>query len=313
MPVFSLSLPSLRQENAELVIKYIHDCSAGADYEVVVVSPFEVHGPRVVHVPEQAARGNCSAHADAYEASSGDYIITFTDDIIPTPGWLDGLQQTMEAREAERSPFCGGLQRANWLLFGTVYGLYYPYFPVLSRRSVEKIGGYFSRDYAAHFGDPDLAMRVWDAGGRCELITSAKIYGLLDRDRTDEAVHKQTSLGHDMATFQARWGEKYGEDFGRRLREFNIDYQLEDLYGTTYMANSVYVDAAIAAGAVSDQDLKATALTTLSTSKRRISELYDEAEEAGDRQRMNELTSELRGLALTIRRILAGGAEPPKE
>ena len=308
MPVFSLSMPSLRQDNAELVIKYIHDCSEGADYEIVVVSPFEIRGPRIKHVPEKEAHGNCSAHAEAYEASDGEYIITFTDDVIPTPGWLDGLQQNMEAREAEHFPFCGGLHRANWPIFGTVYGLYYPYFPLLSRRSVEKIGGYFSRDYSAHFGDPDLALRVWDAGGRCEIITSAKIYSLHHLDKTNEAYHKRTAGQRDMDTFQARWGGKYGRDFGQGLRQFNIDYELEDLFGTTLMANNVFIEEALARDDMSEDDLKATALTTLTTNERRITAMYEEAEGAGDAERMRRLTEDLRGLALQTRRILSGGS-----
>ena len=307
MPVFSLSLPSLRQDNVELVIKYIHDCSAGADYEIVVVSPFEISGPRIKHVLEKEARGNCSAHAAAYAASAGEYIITFTDDIIPTPGWLDGLQQTMEAREALHFPFCGGLYRANWPIFGTIYGLFYPYFPVLSRRGVEKIGGYFSRDYAAHFGDPDLALRVWDAGGRCELVTSAKIYSLHQLDRTNEAHHKGTAGQRDMDTFQTRWGGKYGEGFGKELRDFNIDYKLEDLFGATYMSNKVFIEEALARDDISEDDLKATALTTLSTSARRITEMYEQAALEGDDERMKRLTEDLRGLALQTRQILAGG------
>ena len=308
MPLFSLSLPTLRQENAELVIKYIHDCSAGYDYEIVVVSPFEIRGPQIRHVPEPEARGNCSAHAAAYAASSGEYVITFTDDIIPTPGWLDGLQQTMEAKEAQHFPFCGGLHRANWLIYGTVYGLYYPYFPVLSRRSAEQIGGYFSEDYAAHFGDPDLAMRVWDAGGRCELIISAKIYGLLQFDRTNQAEHKQTSGERDMAMFKARWHARYGEAFGEGLRDFNIDYQLEDLYGATYMANAVFIEEALSRGDVSQEDLTATALTTFANSRRRITAMYETAAQEQDRARMNQLAEDLRGLAHKARHIIAGGA-----
>ena len=313
MPLFTLSLPTLRKENAELVIRQIHKHSAGFDYEIVVVSPFEMQGPRIKHVPEPEARGNCSAHAAAYEASGGEYIITFTDDIIPTPGWLDGLQQLLEAREAEHLPFCGGLHRANWPIFGTVYGLYYPYFPVLSRRSVEAIGGYFCRDYAAHFGDPDLAMRVWDAGGRCELIPSARIYTLHQLDRTNEALHKRTSGERDMATFQARWRPGYGKEFGEGLRQFNIDYKLEDLFGATYVANAAYIERASARGEISNDDIVATAMTVLSTSRRRIEALYAEAARAGDNARMKVLTEELRGLALQTRKILAGGTVELRE
>ena len=307
MPLFSLSLPSLREENAELVIRHIEAHSAGVDYEIVVVSPFEIRGPRIVHVLEEEPLGNCSAHAAAYEASSGEYIITFTDDIIPTAGWLDGLPELLQAREAEHFPFCGGMHRANWLIFGTVYGLYYPYFPVLSRRSVEAIGGYFSRDYQAHFGDPDLAMRVWDAGGRCELMPGVKIYALHQLDQTDVAFHKRTSGARDMAAFQARWAEMYGGDYGERLRDFNVDYNLEDLYGATYMANRTYVQSAALRGDISEEDLKASALTTLAFSRRRIEVNYTEAEAAGDTERLKRLTDDLRQLALQTRHILAGG------
>ena len=310
MPVFSLSLPTLRRQNLELVLEHIHHCSQGADYEVVVVSPFEVAGERLVHVPEEQASGNCPAHAAAYEASSGEYIITFTDDIIPTPGWLDGLQQLMEHKETRHFPFCGGLHRANWQIFGTVYGLYYPYFPVLSRRSAEHLGGYFSRDFAAHFGDPDLAMRVWDRGGRCELLPEVQIYGLHQLDCTDESHHKCTSLERDSRVFQAKWKERYGTDFGHQLRDFNIDYQIEDLYGRTYMANRVYLGQALQQGKISDEDLKTTTLTTLATSMRQINRFYEEATRDHDTARIVRLTTELRQLADRSKRILAGELRP---
>ncbi|MBF0323468.1 MAG: glycosyltransferase family 2 protein [Alphaproteobacteria bacterium] len=163
--LISIILPTIRPDLAGAALQSIVACSDDVRYEIVVVSPFPVQGKNIVHVKEEVPKGNCAAHAMGYQASSGDIIVAMSDDHIALDGWLTPVQSFIEQRETQYFPFCAGINRPQSPWFGAVYGLYYPYFPVLSRQSAEAIGGFFSPDFTAHFGDPDLAMRVWKAGG----------------------------------------------------------------------------------------------------------------------------------------------------
>ena len=235
MPTFSISLPSLRPQMLVDTVRAIHAASAGHDYEILAVCPFGIEGTRLVHVPEAAPRGNCAAHALAWEASRGDIIVAFSDDHRPEPGWLDPLAAAVATGEAEAFPFAGGLGRSGVPWFGTVYGLYYPYFPVMSRRSVEAIGGWFSPAYVAHFGDPDIGMRVWRAGGRCALIAAARIVPQPVSAEQDAAVpFKSKSFPADMTTFLKTYHRDHGAGFPPDMGQINHDYDLKHLKDGTF-------------------------------------------------------------------------------
>ncbi|MCG5239751.1 glycosyltransferase family 2 protein [Azospirillum doebereinerae] len=229
MPTFSIILPTLRQPLAEVAVRAILDASAGQSIEIVLVAPFALEHPCVRNVLETERRGNCSAHATGYEASTGDIIVAMSDDHLPLPGWLDGLAKRIEEREKLDFPFLGGMNRPDCPFFGTVYGLYYPYFPVLSRRSAEDVGGWFSRDYRAHFGDPDLAMRVWAMGGRCELLPGDHLLVNRDEDPDSQSDHKTGSLETDYATFLGKYHRAFGGRFPQQFRQINFDYHLSEL------------------------------------------------------------------------------------
>ncbi|HEY0835278.1 MAG TPA: hypothetical protein VGE72_15345 [Azospirillum sp.] len=235
MPKISITLPSLRARMLIDTIQSLYAASVGHELEIVVVSPFEVEGPFVRHVPEGEPRGNCAAHALGYEASSGDIVIAMSDDHRAVPGWLDGLADTVAERESRFFPFAGGLARPNCPHFGAAYGLYYPYFPVMSRRSIEAAGGWFSRAFTAHFADPDLGLRVWRAGGRCELLPDARILAVPVSDAENAAVpFKSKAFPQDFATFARTYHAGHGAGFLPDLREICADYPIEYLSDGTF-------------------------------------------------------------------------------
>ncbi|RJF83671.1 glycosyltransferase family 2 protein [Azospirillum cavernae] len=236
MPTFSIILPTLRQPLAEAAIRAIQEHSVGHDYEIVLVAPFAIDAPRVVSVIETERRGNCTAHATGYAASSGDVIVAMSDDHLALPGWLDGVAETIAAKEKLDFPFLGGLNRPDHPHFGVIYGLYYAYFPVMSRRSVEEVGGWFSTDYRAHYGDPDLAIRVWALGGRCELLPGDHLATNPDEDPDSQSIHKQTSMAADVATFATKYHRAFGGGFPLDFGQINFDYHISELRDMTFIA-----------------------------------------------------------------------------
>ncbi|OAN44906.1 glycosyltransferase family 2 protein [Magnetospirillum moscoviense] len=236
--LISIILPTIRPDLAGAALQSIVACSDDVRYEIVVVSPFPVQGKNIVHVKEEVPKGNCAAHAMGYQASSGDIIVAMSDDHIALDGWLTPVQSFIEQRETQYFPFCAGINRPQSPWFGAVYGLYYPYFPVLSRQSAEAIGGFFSPDFTAHFGDPDLAMRVWKAGGggRCELLYEANLAPNKLVPTSKESAHKHTSLEKDLATFTALYHQDFGRGFSRDLKDINSNYAIHHLRDRTFMA-----------------------------------------------------------------------------
>lgn len=220
----SVILPTLHPEAARATADSVYAAMAhlpGLDFEIVACSPERVQGPRVVHVPEDTPEGSVAANLKALAASSGDLLLNLSDDVVLHPLAIRdalGCLLTREAIEGARPMLIG----IHWLfenddkgMIGTVWGRYYPYY-FLMRRS-ERVG-WMDRAYISHFADPDVAMKVYDAGGSCHLSP-----GILYRISQPDGPHKMASMARDMATFQMRWGAKFGGGWGTALREFNVD------------------------------------------------------------------------------------------
>src|SRR5438445_2885725 len=66
MAKLSIILPSVFHGDVAATIKSFEENTKSLDYEIVVVSPFEVARPRVVWVPERNPRGNVAANVEAF-------------------------------------------------------------------------------------------------------------------------------------------------------------------------------------------------------------------------------------------------------
>jgi GT2 family glycosyltransferase len=232
----SVTIPSLNPRLLADTVGALATNSTELDIEAVVVSTLEARGPGVVWVPETERRGSIAAHALAFQHASGELLINLADDRMPMPGALDVAVARLDARGTGAAPFSVGL---NWIIrnrtasAGTSYGHYYPYFHVMTRRSVEQIGGWIDPVYRRHFADADLAMRVWAAGGRCELAAAALMVqhplGIAARSNFSQS----EALELDMATYQGRWRPQFGQGWGELFDDFHIDYPIEHLVGGT--------------------------------------------------------------------------------
>lgn len=178
--MISITLPSLHREQLVSVVENI-TWTARTHPEVIIVSPFQpyqVPGSRIVWVREDEAKGVSAAHAAAFAAATGEFVIPWADDHYFTDGWDEVLVGEFKKREMETG--IGGL---GAFALGprfvvphnnveTIFGRYYPCFPLMRRQTVVDVGGWLSPEFKVGFADPDLGMRVWEAGGRCEWSTA---------------------------------------------------------------------------------------------------------------------------------------------
>ena len=217
----------------------IYQTSENINYEIIVVSPFYVSGPRIKWVEDVLNIGSSHAVSLAYKHCCGDLIVLMVDDLVPNKGWLGDLWTYYWDRAADVFPLSVGIRRG---LAGTVYGKYYPFFPVMSRASIDYCGGYFSSEFISCWGDPDLGLRVWNSGGLAEIcpIENCTLFDIKDRmgyepPRNLDKV--KTTQIRDKAVFIDKWEGIYGKGWGRNLRDFNLDIPHEYLVNNTFNSN----------------------------------------------------------------------------
>lgn len=237
----SISLPSLFPQSLLRVLSNVQATTHEIDYEFLAVTPFEVSGPNIRWIREDVPRGNVAAHAAAYAAMTGDIMVALTDDVVLADDWAGVALAALEEREAasgDGRPFCLGLHQSNFAI-GTVFGIYFPFFPFVRASTLRRVGGYYDPAYIAEYGDPDLGLRVWSAGGRCErtplpLVTRGQREGHED---VEPPAKTSASQMRDMQTFAERWRERYGKGWSTKTTDdfnLNIDPMFELVVGEDY-------------------------------------------------------------------------------
>ena len=229
MTRITFSLPSIYPPALLRALNNIQDTTR-CDYDIVLVSPFEPPpGHRnITWIKEEPAdaRGCNAGHALAYRHMQGEFLLAWVDDHLLADGWDVAALRNYEARERATGakPFVLGLRHAWPFHVGTEFGIYYPYFPLVRRQYMDQVGWY-DPAYKKGFADSDLALRIWQAGGRCEWSRDIAIVVHHDDDRKAGVVFDPA----DMQLFLHRWAPVYGAGWRTaKLRDFNMDVVPED-------------------------------------------------------------------------------------
>lgn len=202
---------STRPDYADLALRNLQWSLAGEDFEIVCVAPFEIRGEKIVYVAEPESRGCYPAYRQALSASRGDVFAFFTDDMVAIPGWAHRLADELAAAEAHHFPFVGGLRPVNWPLCHSMYGRYFANWPVFTRRTITTISEPFGDEFPHHFGDCDFALRVWEAGGRVDLLSHRKIFVLMENPvRPSSPFAPTTGVQPAFEKFKAKWAPRFG-------------------------------------------------------------------------------------------------------
>jgi len=240
----SISLPSLYPDCLDRALRNIRDATR-CDYEVIVVSPTEPTGyARVTWVEERAGTGTgCNAgHAAALEHMTGEFVTPWVDDHLYVDGWDVLALAAYEDREARfhaqvkaKKPFSLGLRHLWPHHVGSLFGIFYPYFPLIRRAYLKRVG-WFDPAFKQGFADGDLALRVWSTGGRCEWADRGLIVVHHDDDRKAGVMFDPA----DLTLFVARWAARYGAGWDvANLRGFNLDVEPNE-FPNLVEDNSIY-------------------------------------------------------------------------
>jgi hypothetical protein len=227
--MISITLPSIHPGRLARTIENIEATTRGP-WEAIVVSPFRpVDHPNVKWICELETEplGANSAHAVAVYSAVGDYLVAWVDDHLFVDRWDESALEEFRCLRNSRI-FALGLRNAKHI--GTVFGKYYPYFPMMERMQVSEVGGWLSGDYRIGFADCDLAMRIYKAGGTCRPMGRKIIIMHKDDERklTEMDPGDGRSTAADTALFIKRWAPTYGKGWDTSyLRGFNIDVQSE--------------------------------------------------------------------------------------
>lgn len=226
-------------------VKHLDSVLPNENLELVVVTP--AHVPklaRTVVVPEPIRLGNIGASSLAYDFSSGDILVGMSDDhLIINPEVFMSIRRLINQGEKTYFPFCLGLPLQD-NKFGTVYGYYYANFPAMSRRSAEKIGGWFDPQFKGSWSDCDMSLRVWNSGGRVNVIEE-QVLSIDNAPSTfGESRHSFADPQLDDDLFVARWHGIYGNGFRYRSifgnfapQKINAHYPNDWLDGNSFSRN----------------------------------------------------------------------------
>jgi hypothetical protein len=223
----SITLPSIHPEHLALTLDSIGRATTTHDVEVLVVSPFPVEHPGVVWIRETESTGCVAGHAAAYGRATGDLITAFADDHDYAHGWDDMAVTDFLSRATDKSFSLGLRQISATPRVGTVFAKYYPYFPLMRRADVATVGGWFDTRYTHGFSDPDLGLRVWQAGGCCEWADHMSIIPRPENDARRSPVPDYLA---DLPRFVERWGATYGAGWNLDdMRSWNVDRLVSEL------------------------------------------------------------------------------------
>ena len=214
----SIIMPTMRPDMAVERLCDFVALHALEQWELIIPTPLDesvtrntvlVDGPAVRIIREDAPRGPLAAHRRALADVRGEYILYWSDAARPQHGSLEAFVRDCDAHQA---PYVSA-----WRLFNDageelpqweVYGKPYACWGGLSYVSLAKLDGVlFDPRYRAFWGDPDLGLRVWEAGGRVGVNPTASCT-LLPHDHTP---NWERYFESDRLAFVNKWHPIYAK------------------------------------------------------------------------------------------------------
>lgn len=219
----SILVPTLFPGQARAAIDAMRPQLTEIAHEFVVVSPHEVSGPAIVHVPETEPRGPTAAHHAAFARARGEIVIVAADDIHFAP---DTVARTLAAFGDPRRPFplVATYPRTvgHFAMAHVMYGRVVPTFFAIGRADVTAAGGWIDPRFVAVFGDYDLGFRVVAAGGKVRLL-DPPFREVNDRAGNPEAPAKTSAApAEDFRRFRAKWGGAFDPAWGEAEHGINL-------------------------------------------------------------------------------------------
>ena len=180
----SIILPTLRLQNALDCINAVK-ANTYTPYELLIITSEEIARvfptnivPDLKIIIDDKCIGTTYPINLGLKQSTGDYIVTLSDDARVCPHWLDHMLNFLEKQPKDQI-ILGNFrvfQESHEMAAIGYFGLEFAMFPILSRENLNKIGIYYSEDFFAFFSDPFLGITVAEKGGRVLTCPTAFIY-----------------------------------------------------------------------------------------------------------------------------------------
>lgn len=221
----SIVLPTLFAELLPGAIDAAHLAAGDVAHELLVVSPFDPNRADVRWVPDRSPRGSIAAANAGFAAAQGEIVALVSDDTRLSPGAIVQAVARLQSLPGGMVGFPRVVGGEPYI--GTVFGHYYPYFFAVERATLSRLGG-FDEGYRKHYADPDLAMKIWASGARCEFLRDAAIVDVASRGSAGEAPDKALgSRAADCARFIGLWGRHFDPAWGVEEVDINLDIALD--------------------------------------------------------------------------------------
>jgi GT2 family glycosyltransferase len=219
----SLLLPSLREELVKKRIKQWNKTNSNVDFEIVLVSPFEIKEENVFWIKENKCNGSVDATNVAYAFSRGEYVIYFSDDVEPTKDCLKNMLEFMEKQN--KTPFLGAFKMINDFTgreigpFGC-YNMFYACYGCVSKESLRILNNIlFNPKLLYSWADIDLSLRIYDKKGEVKKCDEAIVIPHQIEDEIYKS-HRNT-FENDFNIFADIWHRKLGKNLPKVHGEIN--------------------------------------------------------------------------------------------
>ncbi|MCM0020720.1 MAG: hypothetical protein NBV67_12050 [Tagaea sp.] len=221
----SIVLPTLFAELLPGAVAAAHAAAGDVPHEIVVVAPFDPAREDVRWVPETSPRGSIGAANTGFAAARGEVVALVSDDTRLSPGALVHAIARLESLPGGMVGFPRTIGDQAYI--GTVFGHYYAYYFALERATLERAGR-FDEAYRKHYADPDLALKIWASGGRCEFLRETAIVDVPTRGGAGEAPDKALgSRAADFARFFGIWSGRFDPAWENEESGINLDLALD--------------------------------------------------------------------------------------
>lgn len=204
----SIILPSLRLENARKCINSIF-CNSVLDFELIIIGNTEVLNSIFEEdklILDDKCIGTTYAIQKGLEQSSGEYIVTLSDDALVCPYWDEHMINFLETFPKDKI-VVGNFRvynkngEANKIGY---YGKQFSMFPIIRSSDIKKLGCYYSTEFNSYYSDPDLGIRISEANGIIANCKSAFIYHKFNPDNIYN-LNKERYWEHDEKVFKNKW------------------------------------------------------------------------------------------------------------
>ncbi len=234
---FDVVIPSAGRPSLRVLLDALAAQGVPAAAERVIVVDDGGRGldaPGWVSVIAGAGRGPAAARNLGWRAGRAEWVAFLDDDVVPEPGWLEGLLGDLRAagprvggsqgriavpRPAGRRPTdwernVAGLEGAQWATADLAY----------RRPALAAVGGFDERFPRAYREDADLGLRVCAAGWAIERGARRVLHPVGPADAR-VSLRKQAGNADDAlmdALHGAGWRERAGAPAGRRGRHLAV-------------------------------------------------------------------------------------------